>query len=137
MELLVWGLCLSSWNEHGHGGPAGMHMNMVLPLQGSGQQGTAQQSAAKTEPPEAQNIGDEVTGTSPEIVNDPATGTVPNAKRVRTARGARPGLLMNLSVGACLLVATLGTRTNVVKDELPSLPTYRMVPKVLTLWMTN
>ena len=41
-------------------------------------------------------------------------------QRIRTFCGAKPGLLTNLLVGACLLVATLGART-VVPDELPSL----------------
>ena len=41
-------------------------------------------------------------------------------QRVRAVRGAKPGLLSNLFIETCLLVATLGAMM-VAPDELPSL----------------
>ena len=73
-----------------------------------------------------QSVAALVTDPSPEIIsssvsqNDLGSGSMTTGQRVRTVRGAKPGLSTNFFVGACLLVATLGART-VVPDELPTL----------------
>ena len=88
-------------------------------------QQNAPQSAPQTEQQRAQNVAALVTDPSLEIFSnlpqyDPGNGSVTTGQRVRAVRGAKPGLLSNLFIETCLLVATLGAMM-VAPDELPSL----------------
>ena len=70
----------------------------------SGSQSTVPQDAAKNEPPKS------VAAVTVETQEKNAR------KRVWTVRGAKPGLMTSLFVGACLLIGALGAK-------VPPLPT--------------